>query len=341
MSSATTRSIGTDSISFGPALRSCRLGTSDVFVTELGFGGAPVGGLYAATSDRVARDAIDSAWDGGIRYFDTAPHYGLGLSELRLGAALRDRPREDFVISTKVGRLLAPNTHPQGSDIGYGFDVPDDLQRVDDYSRDGIQRSLEASLKRLQLDRVDIVLVHDPDAFVEQSLREALPTLIELRDQKVVGAIGVGMNQWEALRRFVLEADLDVVMVAGCWTLLDRSASPLLEACSERGVSVLAAAPFNSGILATARPGDGTPYNYVAAPRHTVAAARRLAGICERYGTRLPAAALQFPLRHESVAAVVTGMRSSNEVDEDVDLFMRTIPEDAWAELDQTWAGNP
>jgi D-threo-aldose 1-dehydrogenase len=312
-----------------------------VFVTELGFGGAVVGGLYAATTETEARNAIDSAWDVGIRYFDTAPHYGLGLSESRLGAALKDRPRADFVISTKVGRLLAPNPNPHGTDIAYGFDVPDDLQRVNDYSRDGVQRSLEASLTRLQLDRVDIVFVHDPDEFVEQSLHEALPALIELREQNVVGAIGVGMNQWEALRRFVLECDLDVVMVAGRWTLLDRSASPLLEACDERGVSVLAAAPFNSGLLATASPGDGMTFNYLTAPRPTVAAALRLAGICERYGTTLPAAALQFPLRHESVAAVVTGMRSSTEVEEDVELFQSTIPDDAWTELDQTWAGYP
>jgi D-threo-aldose 1-dehydrogenase len=322
-------------------LRSRRLGTSDVVVTELGFGGAAIGGLYAATSETAARNAIDSAWDAGIRYFDTAPHYGLGLSESRLGAALRDRSRADFAVSTKVGRLLVPNAHPQGSDLAYGFDVPDDLQRVNDYSRDGVRRSLEASLTRLQLDRVDIVFVHDPDEFVEQSLREALPALIELREQKVVGAIGVGMNQWQALRRFVLESDLDVVMVAGRWTLLDRSASPLLEACAPRAVSVLAAAPFNSGLLATAWPADGTSYNYTAAPPQTIAAARRLAGICERYGTTLPAAALQFPLRDENVAAVVTGMRSRAEVEEDVELFTSTIPEDAWTELDQTWAGDP
>lgn len=330
-----------DSISFAPVLRSRRLGKSNVFVTELGFGGAVVGGLYSATPGTVARNAIDAAWDAGIRYFDTAPHYGLGLSESRLGAALRDRPREDFVISTKVGRLLTPNPHPKGSDLAYGFEVPDDLQRVNDYSRDGIQRSLEASLARLQLDRVDVVLVHDPDEFVEQSLREALPALIELREQNVVGAIGVGMNQWEVLRRFVLESDLDVVMVAGRWTLLDRSASPLLEACEEQRVSVLAAAPFNSGLLATASPRDGMTFDYVTATRPKVAAARQLAAVCERYGTTLPAAALQFPLRNETVAAVVTGMRSSAEVDGDVELFLSAIPEDAWTELDRAWASSP
>jgi D-threo-aldose 1-dehydrogenase len=325
-------------MSFGPMLRSRRLGTSDVVVTELGFGGAAVGGLYKATAETEARNAIDSAWAAGVRYFDTAPHYGLGLSESRLGAALKDRPRDDFVISTKVGRLLVPNTNPEGTDIAQGFDVPDDLERVNDYSRDGVQRSLEASLTRLQLDRVDIVLVHDPDQFVEQALREALPALVELREQNVVGAVGVGMNQWEAMRRFVLEADLDAVMIAGRWTLLDRSALPLLAACEERGVSVLAAAPFNSGLLATASPGDGMTFDYLTAPRPKVAAARRLAAVCERFGTTLPAAALQFPLRQQSVAAVVTGMRSSPEVEENVELFLRTIPEEAWTELDQAWA---
>jgi D-threo-aldose 1-dehydrogenase len=312
-----------------------------VLVNELGFGSAAIGGLYKATTETEAKNAIDSAWAAGIRYFDTAPHYGLGLSESRLGAALKVRPRADFVISTKVGRLLVPNANPQGTDIASGFDVPDDLERVNDYSRDGVHRSLEASLARLDLDRVDIVFIHDPDEFVEQALREALPALIELRDQKVVGAIGVGMNQWEALHRFVLECDLDVVMVAGRWTLLDRSALPLLEACDQRGVSVLSAAPFNSGILASASLGDEVTFNYLKAPQHTVAAARRLAAVCERYGTTLPAAALQFPLRHESVAAVVTGMRSGTEVEEDVELFMSTIPEDAWTELDETRAGYP
>jgi D-threo-aldose 1-dehydrogenase len=310
-----------------------------VVVTELGFGGAAIGGLYRATTETEARSAIDSAWAVGIRYFDTAPHYGLGLSESRLGAALKDRPRAEFVISTKVGRVLVPNANPRGTDIADGFDVPDVFERVNDYSRDGVRRSLHASLARLQLDRVDIVLVHDPDEFVDQALREALPALVELREQNVVGAIGVGMNQWEALRRFVLECDLDVVMVAGRWTLLDRSALPLLEACDERGVSVVSAAPFNSGLLATASPRDGMTFDYMTAPRPKVAAARRLAAVCERYGTTPPAAALQFPLLQESVAAVVTSMRSSAEVEEDVELFLSRIPEDAWTELDQAWAG--
>jgi D-threo-aldose 1-dehydrogenase len=332
---------GTSLTNRGQPLADRRVGTTDVFVTELGFGSAAVGGLYTATSEPAARNAIDSAWDAGIRFFDTAPHYGLGLSESRLGAALRDRPRNDFVISTKVGRLLVPNARPEGSDLGHGFDVPDDLRRVSDYSRDGVLRSLEASLTRLQLDRIDIVLVHDPDDFVEQSLRDALPALVELRDQQVVGAVGVGMNRWEPLRQFVLEADLDVVMVGGRWTLLDRSASPLLEACVERDVSVLAAAPFNSGILATPWPEEGVPYNYTAASKHTLIAARRLAGICDRFGASLPAAALQFPLRHEKVAAVVTGMRSSTEVQQDVELFFSRIPEDAWTELEQTWVAYP
>jgi hypothetical protein len=217
-------------------MRARRVGRADIRVTELGFGGASIGNLYRATSDEVAREAVDAAWAAGIRYFDTAPHYGLGLSERRLGEALRRYPRDEYVLSTKVGRLIVPNLTPTGSDLPYGlFDVPDDLTRRLDYSADGVRRSLEASLARLGLDRVDVVLMHDPDDFLDETIAEALPALAELREQGVIGAIGVGMNQWEAPLRVVREADIDVVMLAGRWTLLDRTGEALLDACLERG----------------------------------------------------------------------------------------------------------
>jgi D-threo-aldose 1-dehydrogenase len=303
-------------------------------VTELGFGGASLGNLYVETSDAEARLAVDTAWDGGVRYFDTAPHYGLGLSERRLGAALGGRPRDAYVLSTKVGRLLQPNPAPTGSDLpAGGFAVRDDMVRRFDFSRDGVLRSLEASLGRLNVSRVDIVYVHDPDEHVDQAIAEAVPVLAELRAQGVIGAVGVGMNQWQALLRMVRETDLDVVMLAGRWTLLDRSGAPLLAACAERGVAVVAAAPFNSGLLAEDQPSPTAHFNYGPPSRKILAQAWALAGICQRHGARLPAAALQFPLRHPAVVSVVAGLRTAREADAAVRLLSEPVPDAAWAEL--------
>ena len=226
-------------------------------VTELGFGGASLGNLYRETPDAEARLAVEAAWDGGVRYYDTAPHYGLGLSERRLGGALSGQPRDAYILSTKVGRLLEPNAAPAGSDLASGgFAVPDDLVRRFDFSRDGVLRSLESSLHRLGVSRVDIVYVHDPDEYVHQAITEAVPALAELRDQGVIGAVGAGMNQRQALLRMIRETDLDVVMLACRWTLLHLSGAPLLAECAERGVAVIAAAPYNSGLLARDWPGN-------------------------------------------------------------------------------------
>ena len=228
-------------------------------VTEIGLGGSVLGNRGRAISDEWAQATIERAWEGGVRYFDTAPHYGLGLSERRLGAALAQHPRGDYVVSTKVGRLLVPNSAPTGSDLSAGgFDVPDDLRRRFDFSRDGVYRSLESSLGRLGLDHIDIVYVHDPDDDVATAISDAVPALVELREQGLIRAVGVGMNQWEAPLRMVRESDLDVVMLAGRWTLLDRSGEQLLTECADRGVAVVAAAPFNSGLLARNRPRGGS-----------------------------------------------------------------------------------
>ena len=308
------------------------MGRTDVAVTPLGFGAAALGNLYTRVTDEDARSAVDAAWDAGIRYFDTAPHYGLGLSEQRLGAALAGRPRDEFVVSTKVGRLLVENQRPSGSDMAHQFDVPDTWTRVRDYSADGVRRSLEASLERLSLDRIDIALVHDPDDVVEQALAEAVPALAALRDEGVIGAVGVGMNQWQALRRFVLESDVDVVLVAGRWTLVDRSAEPLMEAAEERGASVLAAAAYNSGLLASPWPADDAHFDYGPAPAEMLADARRWAQRAERHGVALPDLAVQFPLRHPATAAVVVGLRSPAEVAAAVERMARPVPEAIWAE---------
>jgi D-threo-aldose 1-dehydrogenase len=311
-----------------------QLGRSGVSVTELSFGGAAIGNLFTAVSDDDAVAAVDAAWDGGIRAFDTAPHYGLGVSERRLGLALRDRPRDSYVISTKVGRILEPaaGTGPSGRDTE-GFDVPASLARRWDFSADGVRRSLSESLDRLGLDRVDVAFIHDPDSHQEQALREAYPALEKLRGEGVVGAIGVGMNQWEMLTRFVRETDIDVVLVAGRYTLLDQSAAAeLLPAALERGVSVIAAGVFNSGVLAA--PGAGATYDYEAASASVIERARRLEAVCESYGVPLRAAAARFPLRHPAVASVLIGARSAAEITDAVTLRSAVIPDELWSALE-------
>ena len=231
-----------------------------VVTSGLGLGAAPLGGLYDAVDDDVATATVRAAIDGGITLFDTAPLYGHGLSERRLGAALRLLDGAHAVISTKVGRLLRPGADPHTVFRG----VPP-LRPIFDFSRAGVLRSLDESLDRLGRDRVDIVYVHDPDDFGDQAVTEALPALIDLREQGVIGAVGAGMNQSEMLARFVRESDLDCVLLAGRYTLLDQSGlDELLPLCADRGVSVVAAGVFNSGVLAD--PSPGARYDYALAP---------------------------------------------------------------------------
>ncbi|MFD5593157.1 aldo/keto reductase [Streptomyces griseorubiginosus] len=304
-----------------------------VAVTELGFGAAVIGNLYRVTAPQTASAAIDAAWDSGIRYFDTAPHYGLGLSERRLGAALRERPREEYVLSSKVGRLLVPNEHPSGVDDD-GFVVRDDLRRQWDFSRDGVLRSLEETLKRTGLDRIDVVYLHDPDEHWKQAADEAMPALAELRDQGVIGAIGAGMNQSAMLARFLRETAADVVMLAGRYTLLDQSAlDDVLPAAQAHGKSVVAVGVFNSGLLSQDRPAEGMKYDYQDAPADLVRRALAIAEVCERYGTTLPAAAIAFPFAHPAVVNVTLGMRTAEQVRRNVDLHARPIPDGLWDEL--------
>jgi D-threo-aldose 1-dehydrogenase len=308
------------------------LGTSAVRVTELSFGGAAIGNLFTEVSDEAAAGAVAAAWNGGIRTFDTAPHYGLGLSERRLGAALRQYPRDEYVICTKVGRLLEQASPPYGRDTE-GFAVPATCRRVRDYSADGVQRSLEASLDRLGLDRIDVALIHDPDEYGEQALHEAYPALERLRTEGCVRAIGVGMNQVEMLTRFVTDTDVDVVLVAGRYTLLDQSASrELLPAARDRGVSVLAAGVFNSGLLAA--PAANANYDYLPAPGNLVARARRLEAICAQFDVPLRAAAARFPMRQPTVASVLIGARSAAEVADAVSLWQSVVPAALWDALE-------
>ncbi|WP_422769851.1 aldo/keto reductase [Plantactinospora sp. WMMC1484] len=312
-----------------------RVGRSTVAVSPLGLGCAPIGNLYTAVGEAEALATVAAAWECGIRYFDTAPHYGLGLSERRLGDALRTLPRDEFTVSSKVGRLLVPDRAGAGRRDDEGFDVPADHRRLWDFSADGVRRSLEASLVRLGLDRIDLVLIHDPEDHQVQALEQGYPALHELRAQGVVGAIGVGSKQWQVLHRFVAETDVDAVMVAGRYTLLEQPAlDSLLPECERRGVSVLAAGVFNSGLLAVDRPHAGLPYDYADAPTEILERARAIATLCADHGTTLPAAALAFAAAHPAVASVVVGAHNPEQVRRNAALHAaEPPPEKFWSEL--------
>lgn len=299
-----------------------------------GLGAAQMGNLYRETTETEVHETLNISWDEGIRYFDTAPHYGLGLSERRVGEFLRTRPRDEFLLSTKVGRLLRPADEPKDKD-DEGFAVPGDLRRVRDYSKDGVRRSLEESLERLGLDRIDIAYIHDPDEYWEDAISGAVPALEELRDEGVIGAYGVGMNQSAMLERFVREGTPDVVMCAGRYTLLEQGAlDGLIPACLNRGTRIVAAGVFNSGLLSKEWPEDTASYNYDQAPSELIARARDLATMAREFGITLPQAAVQFPARHEAVACSVVGMRGRNQVRQNIECFRAEIPDEFWREIE-------
>ncbi|MTG87806.1 aldo/keto reductase [Cellulosimicrobium sp. BIT-GX5] len=305
-----------------------------VRLTSLGFGAAQAGNLFRATTDEESAAAVEAAWDLGVRYFDTAPHYGLGLSERRLGAALRGRPRDEYVVSSKVGRLLVPSpgtAHERDPDL---FDVPADHRRVWDFSRDGVLRSIDATLARTGLDRVDVVYLHDPDDHEDAAVHEALPALVDLRDQGVVGAIGAGMNQSAMLARFVRTGDVDVVMCAGRFTLLEQPAlADLLPAAVEHGAAVVVAGVYNSGLLARDVPPDDATYDYARAPAALLERTRRIAAVCAEHGVTLPEAALAYVRRHPAVASTVVGLRTPGQVREAYARHTAVVPDDLWDAL--------
>jgi D-threo-aldose 1-dehydrogenase len=310
-----------------------RVAGTSVAVSELSLGCSQLGNMYREVSDTDARSTVDAAWELGVRYFDTAPHYGLGLSERRLGSALASHPRDAYVLSSKVGRLLEPSADPHGPD-DQGFAVPASHTRVWDFSRDGIRRSLEESLERLGLTRLDIVYLHDPDDHWSAVLATGYAALEELRAAGVVQAIGAGMNQSRMLADLVRETDVDVVMLAGRYTLLEQSAlDDLLPLCCERRVAVVAAGVFNSGLLARVHPAGDAKYDYGDAPRDLVERAQAIARICGRHGTTLPAAALAFPLAHPAVVSVCLGARSAAQVRRNAALHGEAIDADLWSDL--------
>ncbi|GAA4342171.1 aldo/keto reductase [Microbacterium rhizosphaerae] len=301
----------------------------------LGFGAAQFGNLNVETDDQTCHAAVEAAWGAGIRYFDTAPHYGLGLSERRLGAALADRPRDQFVVSTKAGRLLEPNPDYRRGDLDdQGFRVPATSRRRWDFSRDGILRSLESSLDRLGLDRVDIVYLHDPDEHWESASTTGVSALIELRDEGVIGAVGVGMNQSAIPARFVAECDIDVVMLAGRYTLLDQSAlDDLLPLALDRDVAIVAAGVYNSGILSSVHVSDAAAYDYGQAPAELIEHARLIAKHAEAIDVTLPEAAVRFPFTHPAVRTVVLGMRTARHVASGAQRMHASVPDALWTDL--------
>ena len=307
-----------------------RLGRTDVSVTRLGLGTAPLGGLYACVAHGDALRTIEAAWHAGIRFFDTAPLYGHGLAEMRLGEALANRPRDEYVVATKVGRLLQPVTGKATEDRHYKGTPP--VQPVFDFSYDGVLRSVDDSLARLKLDRIDVLHIHDPDDHYDAAVGGAYRALARLRQEGTVGAVGAGMNQWEMLQGFAVQCNFDCFLLAGRYTLLDRSAGEsLLPMCERKSISIIAGGVYNSGILADPRP--GAKFDYEPAAPALVAEAQRLDRICVAHGVALKAAAIQFPLTHPAVAAVLTGARSAEELRDNVAMFETSLPAALWEAL--------
>lgn len=306
-------------------------------LTRLGLGVGTLGGLFEPVSDEAAQAVLEAAWKGGIRYYDAAPWYGFGLAEERLGRFLVGR--SGYVVSTKVGRLLRPDAPPHPSQFDARgepvFKTPSRLNVIYDYTYDGFMRSLEESLERMGLERVDILLIHDPDA-VQASVRQVMEggykALAELREQGVVRAIGAGMNQWEMLLEFAREGDFDVFLLAGRYTLLEQeSLREFLPLCVKKGIGVVIGGVYNSGLLANPRP--GAHYNYAEVPPSVLQRALRIQAVCHRHGVPLKAAAIQFPLGHPAVVSVLTAGRSPEQLEENLRMFQTPIPQDLWVEL--------
>jgi D-threo-aldose 1-dehydrogenase len=305
-------------------------------LTRLGYGAANVGNLFRALTDDESWAILDAAWDAGIRYFDTAPHYGLGLSERRLGAFLQTKPRDEFVVSTKAGRLLRPNPDDDGGlDLAADFHVPTTLRREWDFSAAGIRASLDESLERLGLDRVDILYLHDPERHdLDLALREGFPALQQLRDEGAVDAVGIGSMVSPALAAAVEAADLDLIMIAGRYTLLEQSAADeVLPACRAHGTGVVTASVFNSGFLAKDEPSRDDRYEYGRIPDELWDRLQRIIAVCRTHGVPLPAAAIQFTLREPVVRSVVVGGSRPDQLRRNAELMAVDIPAALWDDL--------
>lgn len=325
-------------------LKRRKIGATNLEVTELGLGGAPMGGFRATISDAEAAMLTDAAYEGGVRYFDTSPFYGYGRSELRMGAALRQRPRGEYVLSTKIGRVMhamAPGERPPA---GFRENGLPGFAPTFDYSYDGVMRSLEHSYLRLGLARIDIALIHDVDFWTirdRAALEERFKTVMdsgfkaldELRKAGVVGAIGVGINESDTSLRFIQAGQFDCMLLAGRYTLLEQGGlEAFLPECVKRNVSVILGGPYNSGIL-TGGVKPGATHDYVAAPPSLIEKAQRIEAVCQRHGVDLGAAAMQFPLFHPAVCSVIPGALSVAEVKQNIARLSAKIPIELWSEL--------
>ncbi|HUY15882.1 MAG TPA: aldo/keto reductase [Terriglobia bacterium] len=315
-------------------LQKAQLGKSGLYVTRVGMGGAALGGLYHDVPEAVALATVKRAIDLGINFIDTAPLYGHGKSELFLGKSLAGIPRSSFVLATKVGRILVPvNPAELATDE---FENPEPFRPVFDFSYDGVMRSFESSLKRLNLDSVDVLHIHDPDDHYQQALQGAYPALAKLRSEGLIKAVGAGMNQAEALARFARDGDFDCFLLAGRYTLIDHTGlKELLPLCVKKGISIIIGGPYNSGILASGA-AAGAKFNYASAPAPIIETVRRLDEICRRFSVPMKAAALQFPLAHPAVACVIPGARSVPELEENFQMASHPVPAEFWEELRRT-----
>lgn len=314
-----------------------KLQRSGIALTAMGLGCAQLGGLYQAMSDAEARAIVDAAWESGIRYFDTAPYYGYTLSERRLGDALRERPRDSYVVSTKAGRLMLLDAGVQPGENGWAQPLP--FRPYFDYTYDGIMRSHQDSLRRLCLDRIDILYVHDIGQATHGPLHNhywkqlthggGFRALTQLRDGGSVGAIGLGVNEWRAVADAMGECDIDCALLAGRYTLLEQAARvPLLDQCAERGVGIVIGGPFNSGILAGNR-----KFNYEDAPTDIIARVDAIEAVCRDHAAPIQAAALQFPMAHPAVVSCVAGAHSAEQLRQNADWFAQPLPDGLWQEL--------
>ncbi|MEO0386674.1 MAG: aldo/keto reductase [Pseudomonadota bacterium] len=320
-----------------------RLGNGGLRLTELGFGTAPLGNLYRAVPEAEADAILDTAWAGGVRFYDTAPLYGFGLAERRLGRMLKDKPRDDFVLSTKVGRILEVATPETRDGIGKWFDVPARRERYD-WSYDGVMRSIEFSLERLGLDRIDILFVHDidvpnqgsraaVDAAVAALMASGYQALVSLRDQGVIRAFGAGVNEWEVCQDLAERGDFDLFLLAGRYTLLEQTAlDSFLPLCTARGIGIITGGPYNSGILATG-PVEGAWYNYEPASAEIRAKVARIEAVCQAHDTPLVEAAFAFPLAHPATLSVIPGGQRPSEMARNLDIARARVPPALWADL--------
>ena len=317
-----------------------KFGRVDIEVSTFGFGAAPIGNIFRPIDDRTADAMIQTAWDAGVRYYDTAPMYGHGLSELRCGASLRWKNRDDFVLSSKVGRILRPRRRSEIDFAPWVDAAPNEI--VFDYSYDGTMRAFEDSLQRLALERMDICFIHDIDVYTrgaeqpevfKSAMDGAWKALEKLRDEGVVKAIGVGVNEWEVCEAALRQRDFDCFLLAGRYTLLEQdSLDTFLPLCEERGAAVVVGGGFNSGILATGAV-EGAKYNYQPAPAEIMDRVRRIEAVCREHGVPLPAAALQFVVAHPAIPSFLAGTRTVEQLAKNLEWFAHPIPAEFWSEL--------